>query len=264
MATTPRNVIIRSRGCRTCRARKVRCDQTHPLCQRCARAGINCQGYLEPTTFLVENSQSFELSLSAEPRALPYPAEPKHIACLAKGMLIGQPGDGQGFSWMRYSMSISEGQNYLLHTSVRCLAWVFYGREFRLRDAIDDGLVKYGKMLQVLRHEIVNPKPTRTADLIQVILLCIMLESIVGYTAGDSSFAGMHSHIDGLTQIFRLRGPKAFQNMPDMLPFEICRCYIVGKAIKMRIPTFMSEPAWKTIPWKYQEKNAYSEVWDIL
>jgi hypothetical protein len=91
-----------------------------------------------------------------------------------------------------------------------------------------------------------------------------MLESIVAYTVGDSSFSGMHSHINGLTQIFRLRGPKAFQNMSDMLPFEICRCYVVGKAIKMRTPTFMSEPAWKTIPWKYQEKDAYSEVWDIL
>lgn len=32
-------------GCKTCKLRRVKCDETKPFCQRCARAKINCQGY---------------------------------------------------------------------------------------------------------------------------------------------------------------------------------------------------------------------------
>ncbi|KAL6917167.1 hypothetical protein FSST1_008662 [Fusarium sambucinum] len=34
-----------SLGCGTCRARKVRCDQTFPKCNRCIKAGRDCEGY---------------------------------------------------------------------------------------------------------------------------------------------------------------------------------------------------------------------------
>ncbi|KPA39051.1 arginine metabolism regulation protein ii [Fusarium langsethiae] len=34
-----------SLGCGTCRARKVRCDQTLPKCNRCTKAGRDCEGY---------------------------------------------------------------------------------------------------------------------------------------------------------------------------------------------------------------------------
>lgn len=261
MATTSRNVIIRSKGCRTCRSRKVRCDQTHPFCQRCARAGINCQGYTPPTTFVPQRA---ELSLSAEPRALPFPAEPKHVACLAKGMLIGKPGDGQAYSFIRYGLSASKEQNYLLHTSSRCLARVFYGRQFKLRDAIADGLARYGEMLQVLSREIATATSVSTVDLIQVVVICILLEAVIAHPVGNSSFSGVHSHIGGLAQIIRLRGPKALQLNKDLLPLEVCRCYIVGRAIYARTPTFMAEPQWKIIPWKYEEKHPFTEVFDIM
>ncbi|KAL2803132.1 fungal-specific transcription factor domain-containing protein [Aspergillus granulosus] len=32
-------------ACHTCRRRRLRCDEAKPLCQRCAAAGIECQGY---------------------------------------------------------------------------------------------------------------------------------------------------------------------------------------------------------------------------
>ena len=53
----PKHVIIRSTGCRTCRARKVKCDEARPDCQRCVGSGLQCQGYADPTLFLSENPQ---------------------------------------------------------------------------------------------------------------------------------------------------------------------------------------------------------------
>ncbi|KAL5590339.1 hypothetical protein FOBRF1_013896 [Fusarium oxysporum] len=34
-----------SLGCGTCRARKVRCDQAYPKCNRCIKSGRHCKGY---------------------------------------------------------------------------------------------------------------------------------------------------------------------------------------------------------------------------
>ncbi|CAE7203317.1 unnamed protein product [Rhizoctonia solani] len=37
---------VRSRsGCLTCKARRKKCDESKPFCQRCERAGIQCSGY---------------------------------------------------------------------------------------------------------------------------------------------------------------------------------------------------------------------------
>ena len=35
-------------GCLTCKARRVKCDETRPFCQRCTKAGRACDGYKPP------------------------------------------------------------------------------------------------------------------------------------------------------------------------------------------------------------------------
>ncbi|CAH0046940.1 unnamed protein product [Clonostachys solani] len=37
----------RSTGCKTCKQRRVRCDEAKPLCRECSRLGYRCQGYTE-------------------------------------------------------------------------------------------------------------------------------------------------------------------------------------------------------------------------
>lgn len=37
-----------SRGCVTCRQRRVKCDETKPVCRACLRLGLDCAGYVRP------------------------------------------------------------------------------------------------------------------------------------------------------------------------------------------------------------------------
>lgn len=37
-----------SRGCVTCRQRRVKCDETKPFCRACLRLGLECAGYVRP------------------------------------------------------------------------------------------------------------------------------------------------------------------------------------------------------------------------
>ncbi|RDW90949.1 hypothetical protein BP5796_02114 [Coleophoma crateriformis] len=45
----------RSKGCRTCRRRKIKCDERQPLCARCERGGWTCYGFDREVSFVSEN-----------------------------------------------------------------------------------------------------------------------------------------------------------------------------------------------------------------
>ncbi|KAE8149495.1 hypothetical protein BDV25DRAFT_156227 [Aspergillus avenaceus] len=46
--------IPRSKGCRLCVNRKVKCDETRPHCRRCTKGGFQCPGYTRPLKFCDE------------------------------------------------------------------------------------------------------------------------------------------------------------------------------------------------------------------
>ncbi|KAG4436326.1 hypothetical protein IFR05_008179 [Cadophora sp. M221] len=47
-----------SSGCRTCRRRRVKCDERHPGCARCERADYDCEGYTRDHRFIDENAKT--------------------------------------------------------------------------------------------------------------------------------------------------------------------------------------------------------------
>lgn len=51
----------KSKGCLTCRKRKVRCDLGRPACDQCQRTNHICGGYARPTVFLNKSSRGFDL-----------------------------------------------------------------------------------------------------------------------------------------------------------------------------------------------------------
>ncbi|KAL2072577.1 hypothetical protein VTL71DRAFT_11920 [Oculimacula yallundae] len=47
------NVGGRSKGCTTCRKRRIKCDEEHPTCLRCRKSGLECDGPIKEATFIV-------------------------------------------------------------------------------------------------------------------------------------------------------------------------------------------------------------------
>jgi hypothetical protein len=269
-----RHVIFRSRGCRTCRARKVKCDEARPICQRCIGSGFLCQGYGEPTIFLSENPQDQDGSSAqlsnvifqtaqarsalAIPKALQYPPGLTYVAFLVQRIGIGNPETREGFAWLRPGLEVLD-HNDLFHKSSHCLAEVFYGRALGQQGVVTNGLAKYGSMLQLLRHQLQSPASVRGGNLIPVILTAIIIESVSG-----QSTAGLHAHIFGLSHLIQITGPKAFQRNPNHQIFEICRGVLIAIAVIGAHDTFLANSNWKTIPWKYERKSMKEKLGDIL
>lgn len=63
----------RSKGCISCKARRVKCDEAHPHCQRCQKAGLACKGY-EPLKWVDERERVRQLLVSAREQAENYAA----------------------------------------------------------------------------------------------------------------------------------------------------------------------------------------------
>ncbi|CAE6493030.1 unnamed protein product [Rhizoctonia solani] len=69
---------IRSRsGCLTCKARRKKCDESKPFCQRCERAGIQCSGYnyLGATNDAKVVKRWTQPAYSMSPEQLPVPTK---------------------------------------------------------------------------------------------------------------------------------------------------------------------------------------------
>ena len=71
-------------GCVTCKARRIRCDETKPVCIRCTRSKKTCGGYNLPHAWLFESQseahnpdsrQTVERSLSWQPPPNPHPLD---------------------------------------------------------------------------------------------------------------------------------------------------------------------------------------------
>ncbi len=271
--TKPKHVIFRSKGCKTCRTRKVKCDEARPICQRCIRSRFDCQGYSEPTSFLcdnprVKNTSSASLAASIRPfqaqpvsdvpRPLPYPVELTHTAFLVRRLSIGTLGDRSGFSWLKLGLE-SSARNSLFHITTRCLAEVYYGRVLRQEGIVTNGMAKYGGILRDLRQQLLDPELFHVNNLMSVIMAAVVIESVANQTA-----AGLHAHVRGLSQLVRRAGPEAFMSLPNIFIFEMCRCWIIGRAIIGKYETFVADPEWKQIPWTYEKKQMIAKLWDIM
>lgn len=273
-----KHVIIRSTGCRTCRARKVKCDEARHICQRCIRSRFECQGYVEPTKFLSDNPQNRDHSsmalstpvvrgfkahsLTPVRQALSYPAKLTYITFLVRRLCIGIPGESRGFSWLRLGLEASD-QNSLVYMSSRCLAEVYYGRVFRQEGVVTNGMAKYGSILRNLCQQLQDPEFFHINNLMSVIMTTCLIEAVADQTAAGRA-SGLLAHIRGLAQVIQRAGPEAFMRRPNIAIFELCRPFIVGRAIMGKHKTFIAKPEWKTIPWTYESKSTACELWDIV
>ena len=178
---------VRSGGCGTCRTRKVKCDGVRPVCQRCTKANIDCQGYLKPVIFVderirmtkaehIDNAQQQEFSgylkkgqaiyrsnptniehrrlTNISPKELPFGAFGDNIFI---SFLLSRLFDGsnkfQSNGWWLVNALKSKTASMSLHA----LATMFYGRSHGQADIIARGVKRYTEALPCLRNDILGP-----------------------------------------------------------------------------------------------------------
>ncbi|KAI0444914.1 hypothetical protein F4803DRAFT_560573 [Xylaria telfairii] len=271
----------RSKGCNTCRQRRVKCTEEKPICNRCVRGGFACQGYTRETVWhhLTTDSASTNSSTQAilgrlevvgsrkpESRTgAKVPPMPTQISlsafqedlCFAY-IFSNFVWRGYGASWLHQSSQGLLGQ--LAFDSVKALAEISFGKSQKSYQTEIQGRLKYGKALRYMIERLGDGERSSLRELVIPILLLLMHTT----TLTDRSAAMFH--LQAMTRILSACGPRMFQHQPLRDAFEAARATMVVASLVMRKRVFLDTPAWHKGPYALEpsSKAPQSYLLDIL
>lgn len=197
----------RSNGCISCKTRHVKCDEQHPTCQRCEKAGMACKGYIQMTfidekprlehALAISRSQQEEHETRRKSsllfhthtkiqnqapkvaRELPLTAfrDPMIITFLMSKLFEGrlpkahpQGGDVEKI-WIQEAFRNSEPSHTLYS-----LAYIVFGQAHQEEKVIEDSRKLYGRGLSDLRGWLGNKGRMGGFETLCCVTACCMYE----------------------------------------------------------------------------------------
>ncbi|KAH7121724.1 hypothetical protein B0J13DRAFT_599332 [Dactylonectria estremocensis] len=261
----------RSKGCNTCRKRRVKCDETKPTCVRCTKGGFECLGYQRAQLWHHTSTAPFpEMALPEAQSNAFMPTANRLSSPPPELSLVAFQGDFcfsfmfSNFVWRSYGVlwldQAAQGKlgNLALDTT-KALAQANFGR-LNHKSAIElQGVVKYGNCLKTLAADL-GRCMAGSQDLLVPILVLMM------QAASQADRIGAMFHLKGIARLVHISGPEAFQQQPYLNAFEAARAtlLIAGLVGKQRL--FLDDIKWRTVPWELNptSKTPQSELLDIL
>lgn len=197
----PRLISLVPAGCRTCRRRRVKCDERHPACERCEKGRRECEGYARDHRFVDENARTERHAKrtaaskkSNSPSPSPPPESPTskeiieppnlatpverslglsgfeqniHISFLLENFLTGLPNPSP---WLKIHAQDPSPSSQM---SIRALGAVYFGKAHRLNGTTAHSLELYSKALVNLNHDL---RDSEHASSISVLKSAMTLE----------------------------------------------------------------------------------------
>lgn len=166
-------------GCRTCRRRKVKCDERKPGCERCERTNRECEGYVREHRFVNENARTEKQVMKktntssdapASHEVVSYSSEAKSgsigtslgvrafednifVSFLLSNLFTGIP---VRTPWLH--LHAEDASSKTAQLSVRALSTTFFGRIHHQKDITVRGYDLYGRALLSLNQDLQDPR----------------------------------------------------------------------------------------------------------
>ncbi|KAH6967780.1 hypothetical protein BKA56DRAFT_678925 [Ilyonectria sp. MPI-CAGE-AT-0026] len=272
------NVAGRSRGCATCRKRKVKCDESVPECLRCLNMGLRCPGARTESFFVHAVSSSSSCrplaiparSLVPSPR-LPGP-QPSSASALDQlfvshfietffGPMKPPPIPNMPSKTWLHELPVflvSPGPSLVKH-AIRAASMHSYG-SFTNDISIKTAACKcYAKALQDLQCLLSCESISFAEGVLCAIVMLIHFET----RAGTSQRAWLQ-HIKGAAMLLEAGGPERCRSgfMHHMFSHLRLQVFIAAMA-ENEVSAFASQ-AWMTIPFEIYPKLVFDQLIDVL
>ncbi|KAL7916592.1 hypothetical protein GGI35DRAFT_46255 [Trichoderma velutinum] len=283
------NVAGRSRGCATCRKRKIKCDETLPECLRCLNMGLKCPGARTDAFFVhavpdaslrdasdalaivkVKHEPSPQISavkfhLSQLPGLQPSPAgafDQLFVSHFIDGFFgsvrppLPIPG-GSSKIWLHELPDfLASPSPSPVQSSIRAASMLSYGT------AVGDASIKteacrwYMRALQSLRLLLGSSSPETS------VCAAVMLTHFETL-AGTSPRAWL-KHIKGAASLLEAQGPERCQSgfLHQIFSHLRLQTFVASMAENELHP--FASPEWMTIPFKIHPKLIFDKLVDIL
>ncbi|KAL4884732.1 hypothetical protein BJY04DRAFT_215184 [Aspergillus karnatakaensis] len=223
-----------SRGCYTCRARKVKCDEGKPVCKRCTKGNRTCGGYRvldnkkapsKPTGLVQGTSAARDQDLIAQqlqsllqcPNAVWGPNGNLNIDSLSAFY--------ESFGWLPQVQSfhggflttipvllasLKEPDASPLPQALTALLLAFVSeRHGEDHGAVTAAMTCYGNALQLIRQLIEGRNPERTIEFLMTIFVLGVYEDLA---SADCTKMTSNSHLKGAIAFIREHKCKRFED----------------------------------------------------
>ncbi|KAL3471293.1 hypothetical protein BJX99DRAFT_237769 [Aspergillus californicus] len=229
-----------SRGCYTCRARKVKCDEMKPVCERCIKGNRTCGGYRILDNKSTANKRSSpeqsrpDFTASAQKNGVPLAARLEGSS-ISPYILFGQnPREDHAKLAAFYGQIIRLPQAQRLHGGIlTTLPTVLAGLQQPLssplpsaltallltfvsekgnesdRESATAAMACYGKALQLTRQLVEERRIERATELVMTIFVLGMYED---FTLEDHTKFTSNSHLEGVKAFVKMHTCKNFDD----------------------------------------------------
>ncbi|KAG8407213.1 hypothetical protein J3459_010414 [Metarhizium acridum] len=189
-------------GCLTCKKRKVKCDETHPACNRCTSTGRTCDGYMPPPPGCMSWDRLLSAPVPASPSPCPEADDPE-LRGLAFYQQIVAPalcGPLDSSFWTKLVAQMVHSEPATRH-AVLAISWLYenFGDGVSsMPERGQTGAVDAGGHDCAIRHynaaisHLISPQTSCPADLNTVLLVCILF-TCIEFLRGDTESAISHS-----------------------------------------------------------------------
>ncbi|KAF3770470.1 hypothetical protein M406DRAFT_247049 [Cryphonectria parasitica EP155] len=259
------------KGCNTCRARRVKCDNQRPLCKKCIDSGRECQGYERETIFIVgtvedkgrcsshppRNSKSQSDTASSSRQASPVPESSSRLS----------PVKPLRSAWDDVVPLSKSGKTYQLRIAALYMPALAYGRTNSAGSRTTlltlpaytpvDIQPRYGnEEFQLQAHCLASMASASDS----MLLYLFDYNSSLAYT-GVSAWEGPLDQEDKIRQM----GPGSFTSFPAHHFFvRVYRPAAIVTGLINRKPVFCGEAEWIATPWERHPKAPFDHLLDIL
>ncbi|KAI8965534.1 hypothetical protein F5Y11DRAFT_294155 [Daldinia sp. FL1419] len=270
-----------SKGCQMCRTRRIKCDETKPTCNQCAKSRRQCPGYKDEFDLIFRNEtqaterrarraskKASELktrkpdSTSGNVKASPVvfadngkqlvkPAVVRPIDvpieyqanCSFISNFILIPGEGNGRAFMDFVIPLlkQDPQGHLQNAFNAC-SLAFLNNRGGVCDRFSDrALHEYTKALNGTNAALRDPETQLADNTLAAVLLLGLFESI---TAKQIGMLNWGSHTEGAIQIVKARGKKQLKTKAGLGLFIAVRTQMIIHSLTSGTTPIMGAKWW--------------------
>ncbi|KAL4864109.1 hypothetical protein BDV12DRAFT_189152 [Aspergillus spectabilis] len=279
-------VAGKSKGCNTCRKRKIACDQQKPVCVKCTRSKRVCGGYQRETVFVLSPSMSpqgiagctttsssafvvrgsgKESTHSFTDTSTAYTLLNSHIERhnLVQAFLLNcfpsQPATSS-HSWIPLLGELpTKGE--ALELSSTAVAASAIGHMFHHRALVKLSLGYYTRALHQLRQALRDPSLAREDG---TLAACMALSQYEALECPNLGSEGYFNHCHGLIALVQARGCAVHSAGAGHWLFLGVRVPAILFALKHNHSTILFESSWMEQPWAGISKTPHDRVTNCL
>ncbi|KAK3360595.1 hypothetical protein B0T25DRAFT_535978 [Lasiosphaeria hispida] len=269
----------RSKACTTCKKRRKGCDFQRPVCGQCRKGGLACEGYARPRTFVSW----------APPKG--GPSTVVHTADIVLSHELTRSAYEEKLLGLHWETYLPNGCDFCCSSEVRHIlgGWTTAVRELLVTDALlkksvlalclttvarrdgvvwmaEQGLSAYVSGLQEMAVALQVPSRARSDALLCAVKMFSLYEAIHGADRRDRDAQAKSwlTHCHGEISLIRLGGPSYYQFGRAHRLFADGRLHQISVALRTRRRSFLADPGWKILPWKWHPKTIKDTLLDIL